>query len=472
MNKHLAAGILALLILLSAGCGDSAAYRQALPQPTYPIPGPGSASPQAPAAPAEKPPLSGHLTIKSYWDPLLDLCVQDFIDLHPGVTIDLIQSNKDGLLPFDDYHTQTAVELMSGGGADIVDVASFAVFKYAKSGVFCDLYPLMDADPDFCREDYYTNIFRAKEYQGSLYSMPCGFSYNLLYLSRPLLKEAALPLPASLNYREMLALQQQVASATGTTPGLLPGLDPYSFFWYECPEYYDTDSRTARFSHPAFADYLRLTKTLIPPDGDTGFTRLGYDDSFLRQDYLFCRFDVSGGDDLCNFLFDFPNIAGPVPMVSSSGRAPFRTMREYAITSSSPNRALAWEFLKFCVGERQPPESIDSPDAKRYLLSYNAFVPINKANFFSSFRFAFQYHLPYFEKDPAVRWREGDREEMIREALELLHRYNQQRDTPEAEGEIYGLLCEDLNSCYYLDLLTPEETAERLQNRMTIFLRE
>ena len=39
-------------------------------------------------------------------------------------------------------------------------------------------------------------------------------------------------------------------------------------------------------------------------------------------------------------------------------------------------------------------------------------------------------------------------------------------------GEIYGLLCEDLNSCYYLDLLTPEETAERLQNRMTIFLRE
>ena len=68
--------------------------------------------------------------------------------------------------------------------------------------------------------------------------------------------------------------------------------------------------------------------------------------------------------------------------------------------------------------------------------------------------------------------REGDREEMIREALELLHRYNQQRDTPEAEGEIYGLLCEDLNSCYYLDLLTPEETAERLQNRMTIFLRE
>lgn len=475
MKKRIAAAVCALLAVLAAGCGgDAAAYHQVSSALAESSSSSGSPA-ESPGAerPRSDKPLEGHLTVKSFWDEEMDVYVRDFAALHPGVTIDLIRAGEDGVQSFDDYHAQTAVELMSGSGADIVDVAGFAVFQYAKSGAFCDLYPLMDSDPDFHREDYYTNIFQGKEFEGSLYSMPCGFTYDMLFASRPLLEASKLRLPDSLNYQEMLALYKKVLAGVDHTPRLLPGLTPYTFFWYEFPEYYDTTTRTARFVSTDFLKYLHLTKENIPILNDNDFTRVVYDnDSFLCRDYLFCRFDISWGGDLLNLVADLPNTAGPVPMLSTSGKAYFRTMREYAIASSSPNKELAWEFLKYLVEEKEVPEDTGSEYAQKYDSVYNNFIPINKANFFGSFRFTLEYWFEQIGEDPALRWREGDKEQLIRQALELVHGWNQQRNAEQAEGEIYGLLCEDLNRYYYLDLLSPEETAGKLQNRMTIFLQE
>lgn len=147
-------------------------------------------------------------------------------------------------------------------------------------------------------------------------------------------------------------------------------------------------------------------------------------------------------------------------------------MREYAIASGSAQKELAWEFLKYCIGEKEVPDDLDSEYAQKYYLSYNAFVPINKANFRNGFRFTYQYILPHKLEDPDTRWRDCDRDRVVEEALELIHGWNQQRNAEQAEGEIYGLLCEDLDRYYRLDLLTPEETAKRMQDRMTIFLQE
>lgn len=464
MKLRTRAAVCALLTLLAAGCGGETSHSGT------------AASPEASAAPAvsssqeEKKPLEGHLTVKTYWDEAMPAYIRDFTALHPGVTIDLIARGEEGVLSFDDYHTQTAVELMSGSAADLVEVDGFAVYKYAKSGVFRDLYPLMDADPEFDREDYYTNVLRGKEFRGALYSMPCGFLYHMVYASRPLLEEAKLSLPETLDYEEMLALQKKVAASTAAAPKLLPGLNFSTFFWQEYPGYFDTATRTARFTSLEFLRYLRLTKENIPASGENDMTRIAGDDSFLRRDYLFCLYDVSAGGDLTNFLLDHRNIAGPVPLVSTTGKWYFRSMREYAIPAASPNQQLAWEFLKFYIGEKEVPQEPDSSEGDRYYKEYNAFVPINKANFYNSFRFAIHREMPYYDRDPALRWREGDREALIEEALDRIHGWNQQVETEQAEGEIYGLLCEDLDSYYLYDLLTAEETASRMQSRMTIFL--
>ena len=46
----------------------------------------------------------------------------------------------------------------------MVDLAQMSVSRYAKSGLLCNLYDFMEMDSDFHSEDYYTNIFKAKEY--------------------------------------------------------------------------------------------------------------------------------------------------------------------------------------------------------------------------------------------------------------------------------------------------------------------
>ena len=73
---------------------------------------------------------------------------------------------------------------------------------------------------------------------------------------------------------------------------------------------------------------------------------------------------------------------------------------------------------------------------------------------------------------PDLRWKEGDQEALLQRTLERIDGWNCQVSREEAEGEIFGECSEDLAAYYYHDLLTAEETAERIQNRMTIFLQE
>ncbi len=475
MRKCLLQFICTFIVLSFIGCSsDADAYRQVSSEQAKYFSSAFSDIETSPPIEKNTPQkdLEGSLTIKTYWDENMDVYIQDFTVLHPNVSIELVSPGKDKILSFDDYRVQTSVELMSGNCADIIETDGLCVFKFAKTGTLCDLYPLMASDSDFHKEDYYTNIFEAKELEGKLYSLPCGFLYDMLYTSRPLSEQAGISLPNSLNYKQMLEIQKLVTEKTGETPKLMPGLTPYAFFYYEFPEYYSTNTQTASFFSPKFIEYLRLTKKNIPIWEENDLTRIGTDDSFLAKDYLFCRFDVSGGMDIYNFLYDFQNIKDPVPMVSTSGKAYFRTMLDYSIASSSPNRELAWEFLKYYVSEKEVPNALDSEYAEKYVKKYNNFVPINRNNFSNHCKFSYKYFLPYLSKDENIKWKPGDRDSMVDEAIQLMDSWNYRRNAEQAEGDIYGALCEDLNNYYYMDLLTAEETASKMQNRMTIFLKE
>lgn len=254
----------------------------------------------------------------------------------------------------------------------------------------------------------------------------------------------------------------------------MPGIVNEWFFKYEFPAYYDIETGTANFDSPEFISYLKRTKEEIPKleqMADWDMTRIaaGVDD-FMQEDYLFCNYDVTSIDTY-NMLIDYPNILPPVPMRSHDGQFGFSTLQaDYGIVRSCENKELAWEFLKYCISEKQPPESLEHEAVMDYTGQFHAWVPINIQNFYHSFTLECNYYRSIMTD--VTNWKQGDPQQLTEHAVEQIHEWNLQRNFACSETEIFGLLQEELNNYYQYDLATAEETAKSIQTKMNIFLNE
>ena len=79
----------------------------------------------------------------------------------------------------DDYsagQTKLTTELLAGNVPDIIDLNGMPYSQLASKGLLADLYPLMDADSELDRSDFFTNVLEALEVNGGLYSTVSGFS--------------------------------------------------------------------------------------------------------------------------------------------------------------------------------------------------------------------------------------------------------------------------------------------------------
>lgn len=424
---------------------------------------------------ATKKDLSGTLSISTYYDTQMLKRAEEFMAIYPNVQIEI--KLTDPLENLDQYGLRMATELMSGKAADIVDMAHFTTFKYAKSGLLCDLYEFMNSDPAFDKSDYYTNIFGAKEKDGKLYTMPFYFTYDMLYVSKPLTEQLGKKY-VSFDYKKMLELYNEVVNkADGKdNPLFMPGVTKDFFFRYEFPAFYDTALGVATFNSEHFIQYLEQTDSIVTPFDPVNMqwdkTRIAGNDDFMKEDYLFCQLDVSTADTF-NFLIDYKNIHAPIPLKSTKGDELFLTLiAEYGISSNSTNKELAWEFIKFCIEEKEPPEGTDWDTVTAYVNNYHGWIPINTNNFFHVFRKACEADLDMFGNKLEVEWKDGDRDTLITEALEEIHQWNSERNRPQSETEIYHLISSDLDNFYYYDVSSAEETATIIQAKMNAYLNE
>ncbi len=467
--------IVALCLLTGCQSNDTELYEQLTNQAASEQTSEQTSRQDAAASSQDKP-LSGTLRVSTYYDEEIRERAEEFEQLYPEVQIEVSVAQQSGSVgeSWEDYLQRTSVEMMSGQSADIVDLAQMSVSRYAKSGLLCNLYDFMEMDSDFHSEDYYANIFKAKEYDGGLYSLPFYFLYDMTYLSRPLLEEAGLDAPDALDYEKMLDLYRQVSDKAGKDFSIMPGIISEWFFKYEFPAYYDIETGTANFDSPEFISYLKRTKEEIPKlenVADWDITRVaGGVDDFMQEDYLFCNYDVTSIDTY-NMLIDYPNILPPVPMCSHDGQFGFSTLQaDYGIVRSCENKELAWEFLKYCISEKQPPESLEHEAVMDYTGQFHAWVPINIQNFYHSFTLECNYYRSIMTD--VTNWKQGDPQQLTEQAVEQIHEWNLQRNFACSETEIFGLLQEELNNYYQYDLATAEETAKSIQTKMNIFLNE
>lgn len=128
------------------------------------------------------------------------------------------------------YEDKLLTELSSGTAPDIVWVPGATFSSYAEKGVFVDLAPLIEADPDISIEDFYPVVMEEIEHDGAYFGLPRDVGTMAVYYNVDMFEAAGLPTPKELQeagnwnwdtmYETALAMTSNTESAEDVTWGL------------------------------------------------------------------------------------------------------------------------------------------------------------------------------------------------------------------------------------------------------------
>lgn len=85
--------------------------------------------------------------------------------------------------------TRLTTEIAAGRWPDIISTLNIPYREYAQKGLFVDLYPLIDADPELSRDDFMQQPLKASEIDGKLYQMIPTFGVSTIVGSADVLGE-------------------------------------------------------------------------------------------------------------------------------------------------------------------------------------------------------------------------------------------------------------------------------------------
>lgn len=285
-----------------------------------------------------------------------------------------------------DYINRISASLMGGGGPDILAMDVLPIRHFARSGFLEDLSAYMEADSDFNRDDFRTNIFDAAQFDGGLWFVPLDYSFDIHVFDSTLIPAAQ---AAAFGPSNAFSLAGLMEIGEGLYDGSAPLFNQPEFIAFGGPagrrggmfrsllrddfeRFVDLENRTAHFNDGRFAELLtsireNAERGLFPaaiggaPDieeimqirQEQPTERVFFKTNpsmMLRMDFMCGLLEgrmMIGGE--MGAITDDDQIAGIA--ADNAGNVPFNFTQGYAINSNSQNKRLAWEFIKFLLSE-------------------------------------------------------------------------------------------------------------------------
>lgn len=349
------------------------------------------------------------------------------------------------------------VEIFAGTAGDIVELTTSPYQRYMESGLFLDLYEWMDQDPDFDREEYYTNIFEAWETEDGKLPVVGAVLPTVLYFNREVLDDMGIDLkeeyPQGMNYQEIIALYEQALRDGALKDGAVLGkyLSPTSFDAFENLNYLNASLTESHFDSPEYVEYLEAMKNV--PTGAQPFSIASSYEPFSGRDDLvnLGGLQFSSLSELSGLTSDLNGVFQTYRL--AEGGAAFRGMHMYGITSACKNPELAWEFIKFMISGKDFPEKLHlyGENDKVYRELYGGALPIHRGNL--------QALCSAYYQDASV--------------FAAVDAFMEKYTTLEfQEGELGKSLFEIYLNYYLYDLIDARECAQQLQDRAWIYFHE
>lgn len=269
----------------------------------------------------------------------------------------------------DDYsagYTKLTTEIMAGNMPDILSVTEQIPYRQlAAKGLLEDLYPYMEADGQFNKEDFFPNVLSAMEVDGKLYAACASFMVQTAVGASSVVGDT--PGWTYEDYEAALATMPEGCE------GFPIGIDRDTMLEIcvalDMTDYVDWAAGTCNFDSEDFIKVLEFANTFpdasryenyeyTAEDSDAARVAQGKQmlivATFSSTDFFYMDFDkIFGGSSTC---VGFP---------TNNGVGNILTMSEsYAMSSTCQNKEAAWQFLRNFLTEEYQKNSYYLPTNK------------------------------------------------------------------------------------------------------------
>lgn len=346
----------------------------------------------------QKPKNQKTLTIAlRYSDRYLEAAISKFQKAHPEIKVEIkdykaayMSSSADG--PSEDENTRaqkaieeyekvTTTELMTGEGADIMEVMNLPYQKFIDKNALVNLSELIKNDSTFDINKYHQGILNACKYKDNLYIMPINFAFGSFGANKEIFDKEGLNIDsAKWTWKEFLTIAKKITKdkdGDGKPDqyalSKMTVEDIFGYMLYdEYSKFIDYDKGTAKFDSQEFIDLLNFTKdfskeNIFNPKMDTQKLYSMTDPGTIgfMQQYISGYNSITMNQALFNGevkYLDMPTYSG------NSNSKRFYPGRTFSINNKSEMKAEAWEFIKSLLSD----EIQSSTDMYQFAINLNA----------------------------------------------------------------------------------------------------
>jgi len=341
--KYFRAILILLSLLLATGCGAR----------------------QDAARVYRTPEMKGELTITVFAPSrFLETAAALFMDKYPDVTITInnfvdqlktVTNAENGTVmsavteeySLENYLLYMNTRIMSGQADDLFDMRMLTTYRYEDMGVFEDLSFYIENAPEINGENFYMNIFDAmRDKGGRMFELPVfGAADTFVYFDTRLAENTGLFLDESLqtiSYRDAIAYAQKLCRASTLEETYLSWDDAAKaamrYVNDSYATYIDLYNYEVHFDSEAFIGLLHEVQALYAEFGE-GYSPTGK---------IAYNYESADWQAAIYAILSPASQSQTMPLADENGAVPYNC-QSYAINSKSPDKDLAWEFLRFML---------------------------------------------------------------------------------------------------------------------------
>lgn len=302
----------------------------------------------------------GRTTIRfSFWaaptqEPAFQRAKERFEELHPGVRVQLIN------IPWSQYNNQLVTMAAGRSSPDIVLIDRIWASEMMSRGAFADISSFVGNDPDFDLDDFAPGINDYFRQDDGLHGLMAHYSVLLLLYNKDLFDEEGIGYPDG-NWTwddlEEAALRLSkdrtgngVVDQFGTSLPVAEYATMSSFIWQNGGGLWDPSSEH-RVTGPEAVEAIDFLMRLMDARAQPTPAQMQTSDTIelFKSSRLATMLTWPSGivDATTGINFE----AGTTVLPMGKVRATYGGGPAYAISESSSNKEIAWEFMKFLLGE-------------------------------------------------------------------------------------------------------------------------